>query len=546
MLKIFYLVISSTLIFAVDYNSEIQPIFDNNCGNCHLGNSSGGLNLSSYDDLMDGGDDGDVVIPGSPESSSLYDRITRDNSDAGDMPPGNSELTQSEIDLIAQWISEGALEEPECDEGFTQIPSVPTTCIVFDQSDCFHDGDLATISEIAESNGIFNLDPLYLGSQNWLGGRLKRIQVGNYFQGGNIELTSLPESVSTLDSLTTLQVDKNDLTSLPESIGNLSRLQLLIASNNSLESVPSSIGDLSQVWYLDLGYNNLESLPSTISGMDALQYLYIFGNQLSSLPESICELNLDWSGLDDGFMPYFACGGNLLCEEVPDCVENSSNFEVALEANYYSFTIELLQDCGQCSTEAIWINEVHADGDGIGNPYGEDYIEIYNSGEECLLTGFKLDDSGQLNDLVFGDISIAQNEYLVLVREEEGSFNSELDASSGGQLFFCNPSGLCTFFVFGETEGRTAYGYPFDDSSETAGNLLESSPGESNSELAPDCTAGDVNSDGAIDVLDIVGSVNIVLGNTMPSDTESCAADFNGDGSIDVLDIVGMVNVILN
>ena len=177
---------------------------------------------------------------------------------------------------------------------------------------------------------------------------------------------------------------------------------------------------------------------------------------------------------------------------------------------------------------------------------GEDYIEIYNSGEECLLTGFKLDDSGQLNDLVFGDVSIAQDEYLVLLREEEGSFNSDLDASSGGQLFFCNPSGLCTFFVFGETEGITAYGYPFDDNTETAGNLLESSPGEPNSELAPDCTAGDVNSDGAIDVLDIVGAVNIVLGNTVPSDSESCAADFNGDGNIDVLDIVGMVNVILN
>ena len=543
MLKIFYLLIPFTLIFAVDYNSEIQPIFDNNCGNCHLGNSSGGLNLSSYNDLMDGSNDGAVIVPGNAESSVLYQEIL-----SGDMPGGNNpNLSSAQISLIAQWINEGALEsELECDEGFTQIPSVPTTCIVFDQSDCFHDGDLATISEIAESNGIFNLDPLYLGSQNWLGGRLKRIQVGNYFQGGNIELTSLPESISTLDSLTTLQVDKNDLTSLPESIGNLSRLQLLIASNNNLENVPSSIGDLSQVWYLDLGYNNLETLPSTISGMNALQYLYIFGNQLSSLPDSICDLGLDWSGLDDGFMPYFACGGNLLCENVPDCVENSSNFEIALEANYYSFTIELLQDCGQCFTEDIWINEVHADDDGVGNPYGEDYIEIYNSGDECLLTGFKLDDSGQLNDLVFGDISIAQDEYLVLVREEEGSFNSDLDASSGGQIFFCNPSGLCTFFIFGATEGTTAYGYPFDDNTETAGNLSESSPGEPNSELAPDCTAGDVNSDGAIDVLDIVGAVNIVLGNTVPSDTESCAADFNGDGGIDVLDIVGMVNVILN
>ena len=36
-------------VFAVDYETEIQPIFNNNCGNCHLGNSSGGLNLSNYD-----------------------------------------------------------------------------------------------------------------------------------------------------------------------------------------------------------------------------------------------------------------------------------------------------------------------------------------------------------------------------------------------------------------------------------------------------------------------------------------------------------------
>ena len=53
-----------TLIFSVDYETEIQSIFNNNCGNCHLGNSSGGLNLSTYDNLMEGSDDGAVIIPG--------------------------------------------------------------------------------------------------------------------------------------------------------------------------------------------------------------------------------------------------------------------------------------------------------------------------------------------------------------------------------------------------------------------------------------------------------------------------------------------------
>ena len=38
-------------VFAVDYETEIQPIFNSNCGNCHLGNSSGGLNLSNYQNI---------------------------------------------------------------------------------------------------------------------------------------------------------------------------------------------------------------------------------------------------------------------------------------------------------------------------------------------------------------------------------------------------------------------------------------------------------------------------------------------------------------
>ena len=98
----------------VDYNSQIQPIFDNNCGNCHLGNSSGGLNLSSYENLMSN----DVIYPGSHEYSELYDRITRDNADTGDMPPGNAQLDQFEIDLISSWINQGALYSsmPMCED----------------------------------------------------------------------------------------------------------------------------------------------------------------------------------------------------------------------------------------------------------------------------------------------------------------------------------------------------------------------------------------------------------------------------------------------
>ena len=73
MLKIFYLVISCALVFAVDYNSEIQPYFNASCTQCH--GSSGGLNLTSYSDLMSGGNHGSVIIPGNSAESILIQKL---------------------------------------------------------------------------------------------------------------------------------------------------------------------------------------------------------------------------------------------------------------------------------------------------------------------------------------------------------------------------------------------------------------------------------------------------------------------------------------
>ena len=55
--------------------------------------------------------------------------------------------------------------------------------------------------------------------------------------------------------------------------------------------------------------------------------------------------------------------------------------------------------------------------------------------------------------------------------------------------------------------------------------------------------SGDVTGDGIVNVLDIVGTVNHVLGLAPLADT--CAADYTGDGIVNVLDIVALVNNIL-
>ena len=107
-IKQLYILFIISIALCVDYNTEIQPIFNNNCATCHIPGYSGGLNLSSYENLMST----DVVIPGNYESSLLYIRIIAPETAPGDMPPTGS-LLQSEIDLIASWIEEGALEFEE-------------------------------------------------------------------------------------------------------------------------------------------------------------------------------------------------------------------------------------------------------------------------------------------------------------------------------------------------------------------------------------------------------------------------------------------------
>jgi|SaaInlStandDraft_1057018.scaffolds.fasta_scaffold41059_2 hypothetical protein len=105
--------ILSSLIGQVDYSTQIQPIFDNNCISCHSngGTYSGGLDLSSFSDVMEGGSSGNTIVPFDHSSSQLFNRITLAESDNEFMPQNGTSLSQSEIDLIAQWIDEGALQE---------------------------------------------------------------------------------------------------------------------------------------------------------------------------------------------------------------------------------------------------------------------------------------------------------------------------------------------------------------------------------------------------------------------------------------------------
>jgi len=132
---------------------------------------------------------------------------------------------------------------------------------------------------------------------------------------------------------------------------NIETTSYLSLSNSGLSGdIPSEIGNLTNLILLDLGYNQFTSVPESIGNLQSLEYLYLFNNQFTYLPESICSLQLDWDGISPQNYPYFASGGNYLCDSelIPDCVEHSAHFEISLSLYYYSFLVEAPQECIQC------------------------------------------------------------------------------------------------------------------------------------------------------------------------------------------------------
>ena len=61
----YFLIITESLFGQVDYSTQIQPIFDDNCISCHIDGGAyfGGLDLSSYSLVMEGGSSGNTIVP---------------------------------------------------------------------------------------------------------------------------------------------------------------------------------------------------------------------------------------------------------------------------------------------------------------------------------------------------------------------------------------------------------------------------------------------------------------------------------------------------
>ncbi len=119
----------------VDFVKQVLPIFQQNCAKCHgEKRGSAGLRLHTAAALKVKWDkQKNLIVPGKPEESELYKRLTLPKDDKKRMPKGGEPLAKDKIDLIARWIKEGAVlpgaaAEPKVDFAKQVLPILQQNC----------------------------------------------------------------------------------------------------------------------------------------------------------------------------------------------------------------------------------------------------------------------------------------------------------------------------------------------------------------------------------------------------------------------------------
>ena len=110
-----YLLASPIVVTAaVDFSHQIVPILREHCAECHAGDKKkGGFSFNDRKSLMDGGEDGPVVIAGKSGESAMIRAILSTDPD-DQMPPKGKRVPPEEVALLKAWIDSGLVWE----EGF--------------------------------------------------------------------------------------------------------------------------------------------------------------------------------------------------------------------------------------------------------------------------------------------------------------------------------------------------------------------------------------------------------------------------------------------
>ena len=94
----------------VDFAKDIQPILQQNCFKCHgPEKQKGKMRLDSREAALKGGKAGPAFVVNDAAKSEMVRRLTLPKTDDDFMPSEGEPLSKAQIDLIKDWINQGAV-----------------------------------------------------------------------------------------------------------------------------------------------------------------------------------------------------------------------------------------------------------------------------------------------------------------------------------------------------------------------------------------------------------------------------------------------------
>ena len=97
---------------APSFKESVLPIFEQHCIQCHseghVGFQSIGLDLTTYQSVMNGSQKGRAVIPMQPQMSPLVKVLDWSKNTYPHMPANQHQLDKKDVETISAWIAAGA------------------------------------------------------------------------------------------------------------------------------------------------------------------------------------------------------------------------------------------------------------------------------------------------------------------------------------------------------------------------------------------------------------------------------------------------------
>ena len=97
---------------APSFKQDVLPILNQHCIQCHseghIGFQSIGLDLTTYQGVMNGSQRGRAVIPRQPQMSPLVKVLDWSKDTYPHMPANQHQLDKKDVDTISAWVAAGA------------------------------------------------------------------------------------------------------------------------------------------------------------------------------------------------------------------------------------------------------------------------------------------------------------------------------------------------------------------------------------------------------------------------------------------------------